>query len=95
MIPVMPGFIDDYICVGRCKKLHEWCGATYVALQRLTRYRFHLAKNLSKEKNYCLNNIYLKFSQLKKKQDSSDKENPFSNIFSATSTSLLSSLNFI
>lgn len=52
--------IADFARVGRCKKLNEWRGASYVALQRLTRYRFHLSQNLSKEKNYALNNIYLK-----------------------------------
>lgn len=55
----------------------------------LTRYRFHLAQNLSKEKNYCLNNIYLKFSQLRKKQGKDDTDNPFSDIFGATATAVL------
>ena len=81
--------IADFVRVGRCKKLSEWRGASYVALQRLTRYRFHLSQNLSKEKNYALNNIYLKFSQLRKKQGREDTVNPFSNLFGATSSAVL------
>lgn len=81
--------IADFARVGRCKDLSEWRGASYVALQRLTRYRYHLSQNLSKEKNYALNNIYLKFSQLRKKQGKSDADNPFSNLFGATSVAVL------
>ena len=81
--------IADFARVGRCKKLNEWRGASYVALQRLTRYRFHLSQNLSKEKNYALNNIYLKFSQLRRKQGKGDSENPFSNLFGASSSAVL------
>ena len=81
--------IADFARVGRCKKLSQWRGASYVALQRLTRYRYHLSQNLSKEKNYALNNIYLKFSQLRKKQGREDCENPFSNLFGATASAVL------
>jgi len=81
--------IADYVRVGRCNKLRQCRGASYVALQRLTRYRFHLAQDLSREKNYCLNNIYLKFSNLRKKDGKDDKDNPFSDIFGATSTAVL------
>lgn len=81
--------IADFARVGRCKNLSEWRGASYVALQRLTRYRYHLSQNLSKEKNYALNNIYLKFSQLRKKQGKNDADNPFSNLFGATSIAVL------
>lgn len=81
--------IADFARVGRCKTLSQWRGAAYVALQRLTRYRYHLSQNLSKEKNYALNNIYLKFSQLRKKQGKNDDVNPFSDLFGATSTAVL------
>lgn len=81
--------IADFVRVGRCKSLHEWRGASFVALQRLTRYRYHLAQNLSREKNYCLNNIYLKFSQFRKKNGKNDSDNPFSDVFGATATSVL------
>lgn len=81
--------IADFVRVGRCKKLNQWRGASYVALQRLTRYRLHLSQNLSKEKNYALNNIYLKFSQLRKKEGKDDDTNPFSNLFGTTSSAVL------
>lgn len=81
--------IADFVRVGRCKNLHEWRGASFIAMQRLTRYRYHLAQNLSKEKNYCLNNIYLKFSQFRKKNGKLDTDNPFSNVFGATATAVL------
>ena len=58
----------DFVRVGRTKNLDQWRGATYIALQRVTRHRYHLALQLTREKNYVLNNIYLKFSQLRKKQ---------------------------
>lgn len=79
----------DFVRVGRTKKLDQWRGATYIALQRVTRHRYHLALQLTREKNYVLNNIYLKFSQLRKKQGKSDNENPFSDLFGATSTAIL------
>lgn len=81
--------IADFARVGRCKKLSQWRGASYVALQRLTRYRLHLSQNLSKEKNYALNKIYLKFSQLRKKEGKDDDTNPFSDLFGATSSAVL------
>lgn len=34
----------------------------YLALQRLTRYRYHLVENLAREKSYYLSNLFLKFS---------------------------------
>lgn len=79
----------DFVRVGRTKSLHEWRGANYTALQRLTRYRYHLSTQLTREKNYVLNNIYLKFSQLRKKQGKGDTNNPFSDLFGATATSVL------
>lgn len=81
--------LADFGRVGRCKHLSEWRGASYVALQRLTRYRFHLSQNLSKEKLYVLNNIYLKFSNLKKKSGKNDHVNPFSSLFGATAKAVL------
>ena len=81
--------IADFIRIGRCKSLNVWKGASYVALQRLTRYRFHLAHNLSAEKAYCLNNIYLKCSKLRKKSGPSDDINPFSDLFGASASAVL------
>ncbi len=81
--------LADFGRVERCKNLSEWRGATFVALQRLTRYRFNLSQNLSKEKLYVLNNIYLKFSNLKKKEGKNDTVNPFSSLFGATAKATL------
>lgn len=36
----------------------------YLALQRLTRHRFHIVDNIVREKNYYLSNLFLKFSGL-------------------------------
>lgn len=38
-------------------------GSQFLALQRLTRHRLHLAKALTREKAYMLSNIFLKFSE--------------------------------
>lgn len=53
----------------------------FESLKRLTRTRFHIIKNLEKEYNYFISNLYLKFSEYKKL--------PFSTTFGVTSTSLL------
>ncbi|PWA04406.1 IS110 family transposase, partial [Pueribacillus theae] len=37
----------------------------YEALQRLTRTRFHLMKNIARDKTYFLNQVFLKFSGLR------------------------------
>ncbi|ADD03124.1 transposase IS116/IS110/IS902 family protein [Thermoanaerobacter italicus Ab9] len=54
----------------------------YAALQRLTRMRYYLVHNLSREKNRALNLIYLKFS-------SYSKNCPFSNIFGKASLAII------
>lgn len=73
--------IADCIRFGRVKptNLPDF---RYAALQRLTRFRYHLVQNITKEKNRALNLIYLKFS-------SYVAENPFSNTFGKASTSLI------
>ncbi|AFM41113.1 transposase [Desulfosporosinus acidiphilus SJ4] len=53
----------------------------YLPLQRLTRFRCHLIEMISREKNYFLTNLFLKFSTLA-------QGTVFSNTFSATSESL-------
>ena len=55
---------------------------TYLGLRFLTRYRYHLVKNLVREKNYCLNLLYLKASGYR-------KDHPFSNVFGTTSQALI------
>lgn len=53
----------------------------YLALQRLTRYRFHLVGNIVREKNYYLSILFLKFSGL-------CQNKVFGNNFGATATDL-------
>ncbi|MDI6794527.1 MAG: IS110 family transposase [bacterium] len=55
---------------------------TYLSLQRLTRYRFHLMQDIAREKTRFLTNLFFKFSNYK--QDS-----PFSNLFGKTSSAVL------
>jgi transposase len=54
----------------------------YLRLRVLTRYRYHLVQDLVREKNYYLSLLYLKASAYRKDQ-------PFSNVFGATSQALL------
>ena len=63
-----------------------WRGSQFLALQRLTRHRLHLAKALTREKSYMLSNIFLKFSEFAMLEPD---EQPFSNNFGATASSVL------
>lgn len=78
--------IADFARVGRCKKLRPFKAAQHIALKRLTRERYHLAEQLSREKNYVLNNIYLKVSGL---MTLPNRDLPFSDNFSASNTKFL------
>ena len=53
----------------------------YAPLQRLTRFRYHMVGNLTREKNRALNLIFLKFS-------SYNKDCPFSNLFGQASSAV-------
>ena len=55
--------ISDFARVGKITS-NPWNGSQHIAIKRLARHRYHLAHSLSREKNYTLNNIYLKFSHL-------------------------------
>ena len=57
----------------------------YEALQRLTRTRFHFMKEISRNKTYFLNQLFLKFSGLR-------QDNPFSDPFGATSLAVMEEL---
>ena len=77
--------LADFARVGRTKSMYPFRGSQYIALQRLTRQRYHISKKLVQEKLYVLNNIYLSFSGL----IIADKKNkPFSNMFGATSCAI-------
>lgn len=73
--------IAEHLRFGRINK-EVYLDDNYKALQKLTRARFHTVQNLSREKNWFLNNLFLKFSSLA-------QENIFSNRFGATSCSLI------
>ena len=78
--------IADFAKVGRTKKCEPWRGGQYLALKRLTRHRLHLAECITREKTYMVSNLYLKFSEL---QLLEGDEQPFSNIYGATSSAVL------
>lgn len=78
--------LADYARVGRTKGQYPFRGSQYIALQRLTRQRYHICKNLIREKSYVLTNMYLSFSGL---IASNKKTLPFSDLFGATSSFIL------
>ncbi|UAC49834.1 IS110 family transposase [Bacillus aquiflavi] len=57
----------------------------YEALQRLTRTRFHFMREITRNKTYFLNQLFLKFSGLR-------QDNPFSDKFGATSMAVMEEL---
>ena len=77
--------IADFARVGRIT-MSPWRGSQFLALQRLTRHRLHLAKSLTREKAYMLSNIFLKLSEFSLLEED---EQPFSNSFGATASSVL------
>lgn len=77
--------IADFARVGRINTA-PWRGSQFLALQRLTRHRLHIARCLTREKTYMLSNIFLKFSEFSILDD--DKQ-PFSNNYGATASSVL------
>ena len=78
--------LADYARVGRTKALYPFRGSQYIALQRLTRQRYHICKELIREKTYVMTNLYLSFSGL---LSLNKNELPFSNMFGATSSAIL------
>lgn len=53
----------------------------YIALQRLTRMRYHLTHNLVQEKQYLLNNLFLKYSSFTSEVNSSVFGNAMMELF--------------
>ena len=78
--------LADFARVGRTKGLYPFKGSQYIALQRLTRQRYHICKELIREKTYILTNLYLSFSGL---ISLNKNEMPFSDLFGATSSAFL------
>lgn len=85
--PIDAFILADFARCGRVQS-KPWRGAQFITLQRLTRHRLHLVKQVSREKAYVLNNIFLKFSQLTV-LDNDDDDHPFSDSFGATSKAVL------
>ena len=83
-------FVDAFVIAdfARANRItaKPWRGSQFLALQRLTRHRLHLAKALTREKAYMLSNIFLKFSEFSLLE--ADKQ-PFSNTFGTTAASVL------
>ena len=75
--------LADYARVGRTKSLFPFRGSQYIALQRLTRQRYHICKELIREKSYVLTNLYLSFSGF---ITLNKNELPFSDMFGTTSS---------
>jgi transposase len=73
--------IAEHLRFGRINK-EVYMDDRIKALQKLTRARFHTAQNLAREKNWFLNNLFLKFSSLA-------QEKIFSDRFGATSSSII------
>jgi transposase len=77
--------IADFARVGRINTA-PWRGSQFLALQRLTRHRLHIARSLTREKTYMLSNIFLKFSEF---SILDEDEQPFSNNYGTTASSVL------
>ena len=76
-----PMVIADRLRFGRLPSPYE-DHKPYFPLKRLTRYRFHLISTISREKNYFLTHLFLKFSAF-------SQVKPFSNSFSKTSLAVI------
>ena len=83
--PIDAFIIADFARVGRIKS-EPWRGSQFLALQRLTRHRLHIAEAITREKTYMLSNVFLKFSEL---AAPSDGRGPFSNNYGATAAAVL------
>jgi len=74
-------FIAERLRIGRLPAPFE-LDLVYAPLQRLTRFRSHLAQTLAREKNYFLTFLFLKFSAFSQAE-------PFADSFGVTSSALL------
>ena len=83
--PLDAFIIADFARAGLIET-EPWRGSQFLALKRLTRHRLHLAECITREKTYMVSNLYLKFSEL---QLLSGENQPFSNIYGATSSAIL------
>lgn len=79
--PLDAFFIAERLRLGRLPAPFQ-VDLLYAPLQRLTRFRAHLAQTLAREKNYFLSLLFLKFSSFSQSQ-------PFGDPFGATSSAVL------
>jgi transposase len=81
--------IANYLLAGPMLNLRlreAYMDDRYIALQKLTRARFHAAKDLSREKNRFLESVFVKFSSL-------TQDKAFSNDFGKASTAVITELS--
>jgi transposase len=83
--PIDAFIIADFARVGRFRT-EPWRGSQFLALQRLTRHRLHIAEAITREKSYMLSNVFLKFSELAVLPKG---EAPFSNNYGVTAAAVL------
>lgn len=79
--PVDAGMIAEYLRFRRLPTPHL-VDERYLALQQLTRHRFHLVQSLVGEKNRFISHLFLKFSGFR-------QDKPLSDTFGAASSALL------
>jgi len=77
--------IADRLRIGRLPESNS-VDFRYLALQRLTRHRFHIVENIVREKNYYLSNLFLKYSGL-------CQSDVFSNNFGATALAIVEEMD--
>ncbi len=78
-------FVAERLRVGRLPAPFQ-VDVRYAPLQRLTRFRVHLAESLAREKNYFLSFLFLKFSAFTQVE-------PFGDPFGATSLAVLATFS--
>jgi len=74
-------FIADFLRFGRLPHPFN-AKMDYLPLQRLTRFRAHVSRQMTVEKNYFLSHLFLKFSAYQQVK-------PFSDTFGATSQAVI------
>jgi transposase len=82
--PIDAFVVADRLRIGRDLPAPFHYDDVHFPLRMLTRYRYHVVHNLTREKAYCLAILYFKCSEYSRK----DKQ-PFSDLFGATSRAVL------
>lgn len=87
----------DRLRLGRDLPTPFHCDDIYLPIRFLTRYRYHVVRNLAREKAYCLSTLYLKASEYTRKDGKKPYQDkrPFSNSFGATSRAVIQSFSSI